>query len=374
MASETQSLLSRQSPYERWIESLGAPVYRGYYMEDLRGLELGRWEERGCAAAFLQLAGQEGVTGAYVTEIAPGKSLPAFRMLLDEVIYVLQGRGLTTVWSGAAGTKKSFEWQRHSLFLIPGNHSYQLSNLQGNQPVRLLHCNYLPLALSAIPHPDLFFQDLPVDFDGLQALTGGDLYSQARVERLSQPGGAEERNVWVGNFFPDMTAWDRLDAFKRRGAGGRVVWIGFPGSTLSAHMSVFPARTYKKAHRHGPGFLIVIPVGEGYSIMWPEGGEKMVIPWHEASVFVPPNRWFHQHFNVGQAPARYLAIHPPRGLSGIGERVEDRARDQIEYPDEDPIIRKRFEAELARRGLSSLMPEDAYRSREFEWDYGREES
>jgi hypothetical protein len=83
--------------------------------------------------------------------------------------------------------------------------------------------------------------------------------------------------------------------------------------------------------------------------MWPEGGEKIIIPWHEASLFVPPNRWFHQHFNIGGAPARYLAIHPPRGLSGISEKVEDRARDQIEYPDEDPMIRERFESELGRR-------------------------
>ena len=45
-------------------------------------------------------------------------------------------------------------------------------------------------------------------------------------------------------------------------------------------MSVFPSKTYKKAHRHGPGFMIVIPGGEGYSVMWREGQEdnKVVIP------------------------------------------------------------------------------------------------
>jgi len=134
-------------------------------------------------------------------------------------------------------------------------------------------------------------------------------------------------------------------------------------------MSVFPARTYKKGHRHGPGYLIVIPAGEGYSIMWPEDGEKIIIPWHEASLFVPPNRWFHQHFNIGGAPARYLAIHPPRGLSGISEKVEDRVRDQIEYTDEDPMIRKKFESTLAQKGLQSVMPDEAYRNRDYEWSY-----
>jgi len=76
-------------------------------------------------------------------------------------------------------------------------------------------------------------------------------------------------------------------------------------------MSVFPAQTYKKGHRHGPGRAIVIPGGEGYSILWPhETAEKIVIPWHEASLFTPPGRWFHQHFNLGEGPGRYLALHP----------------------------------------------------------------
>jgi hypothetical protein len=138
---------------------------------------------------------------------------------------------------------------------------------------------------------------------------------------------------------------------------------------MKGHMSVFPSQTYKKAHRHGPGVVIVIPAGEGYSVMWEEGKEKIVIPWHEASVFVPPNRWFHQHFNVGGIPARYLAFHSPEGLVGYSEKVADRQRDQIEYPDEGPWIREKFEAELAKRGFKSLMPEGAYRDRNFEWEY-----
>lgn len=371
MANVTATYWDRVSPYEKWVGSLGVPIHRGYYIEDLRTLELGGWEERECAAAFLQLTGQEGVTGAYVTEIAPGKTLPPMRMAVDEAVYVLLGRGITTVWIGDQ-PKRIFEWQKHSMFLIPGNCSWRPSNLQGNQVVRLLHCSYLPLAMSAIPNPDFFFKNPLTDLSRLARDGGGDLYSEAKVEWIPDAGPREGRNIWVGNFFPDMRAWDRLDAFKGRGAGGHVVWVGFPGSLMSAHMSVFPSRTYKKAHRHGPGYLIVIPAGEGYSIMWPEGGEKVVIPWHEASVFVPPNRWFHQHFNVGSAPARYLALHPPRGFSGISERVEDRARDQIEYPDEEPPIRARFEEELVKRGLTSLMPREAYQNRDYEWSYAKQ--
>ena len=369
MARTTANFWEKTNPYEQWIETLGVPIHRGYSIEDLRTVELGDWKERQCAAAFLQLAGQEGVTGAYVIEIGPGKTLPPFRIAVDEVVYVLQGRGLASVWAGNRA-KKIFEWQSHSMFLIPGNYYCQLSNMQGDNFVRLLHCSYLPLALSVLPDPEIFFDNPLVDFNLLYGQGASDIYSEAKVITLDEPGSTRNgRNIWYGNFFADMTAWDRLDAFRGRGAGGHVVWVGFPNSPMSAHMSVFPARTYKKGHRHGPGFLIVIPAGEGYSIMWPEGKEKIVIPWHEASLFVPPNRWFHQHFNIGAAPARYLAIHPPRGLSGISEKVEDRVRDQIEYPDEDPMIRKKFASELSRKGLVSSMPEEAYRDRNYEWSY-----
>ncbi|MCH7608435.1 MAG: hypothetical protein IIC94_07710, partial [Chloroflexi bacterium] len=53
-----------QSPYEKWIASTGVPVHRGYFVEDVRTLELGPWPERECDAAFLALTGQEGISEA----------------------------------------------------------------------------------------------------------------------------------------------------------------------------------------------------------------------------------------------------------------------------------------------------------------------
>lgn len=221
--------------------------------------------------------------------------------------------------------------------------------------------------MQVIPDPAFFFSNSAVDLSTLYSDDA--FYSEAKVvSDAGTRGGA----FWQGNFFPDMRAWDKLVPFKGRGAGGHVVWIKYPKSPLWNHMSVFGSRTYKKGHRHGPGTLIVIPTGEGYSFMWPEGGERVYIPWHEASVFVPPNRWFHQHFNVSPTVDRYLAFHAPRGAGDGNERIEDRARDQIEYPEEDAVIRQTFEAELAKRGLTSIMPDQAYRQHDFEWEYSED--
>jgi quercetin dioxygenase-like cupin family protein len=367
-AAGPQPPVAPRFPYDDWMESRGLPVYRGYFIDDLRTVQLADWPERECSGAFMQLSGQEGIIEARITEIPPGKTLPPLKFSLDEVVYVVDGRGLTTVWAGEGKPKKTFEWQKHSLFMLPHNQVHQISNMQGDRPARLLHYNYLPLAMSAVQDADFFFNNpylAPESVDG-----GGDFYSEAKVIRDDQSfANGRERSVWTGNFFPDMRAWDKIIPFWGRGAGGKVVFVRFPGAQIRAHMSVFDARTYKKAHRHGPGRVIVIPAGEGYSIMWPEGEPKVVIPWHEASVFVPPDRWFHQHFNVGSAPARYLALHPPMQFFGISEKVEDRARDQIEYPDEDPFIRQKFEEELGKRGMTSGIPDIAYRDHNYEWDY-----
>ena len=362
--------LNKIYPYDLWMESVGIPIHKGYFVPNLRNVELGWWEQRQCNACFIQLMGQEGISEARVTEIGPGQTLPPLKFGLDEIVYVLHGRGLTTVSEADGSHQKTFEWQQFSMFVIPQNRVRQFSNMQGDRPARLLHYNYLPMAISVVQDPEFFFSN-SYQPESSEFAHDGSFYSEARIApefSFTDPGG-RMRNTWYGNFFPDMRAWDKLDTHQARGAGGHSVHIQFPHSQMSCHMSVFPARTYKKAHRHGPGRVIVIPAGDGYSIMWEEGKEKVVVPWQEASVFVPPQKWFHQHFNIGATPARYVALHPLKQFYGHAEKIEDRARDQIEYVSEDPWIRARFEEELARKGITSLMPDEAYRNPQFEWSY-----
>ncbi|HEY3118491.1 MAG TPA: cupin domain-containing protein [Chloroflexota bacterium] len=355
----------RNTAYEQWIATLELPIHRGYYVEDIRTCEVGRWEERNCNAAILVMAGQEGQSEVRVSEIPPGQTTNPVRFALDEIVYVADGRGLTTV-SAEGRPAKTFEWQKHSLFVLPRGYTHQFSNTTGDRPARLLHYNNMPSSMDRLPDPNFFFKNTYVDPDILYTDDGG-FFSEAKVVKTSEDdarGGA----FWSGNFFPDMRQWDALVPFKGRGAGGHVVWIRFPKAPIWNHMSVFGTRTYKKGHRHGPGTLIVIPQGEGYSYMWPEGKEKVYIPWHEASVFVPPNMWFHQHFNISDHDDRYLAFHSPG--RGNTEYVTDQALNQIEYDKEDPIIRETFEKRLAEGGMTSLMPDECYRIPGYEWDYG----
>jgi len=360
----------RSAPYDDWVDSLGVPVHRGWALEDARTVEVGPWEERGCNAAFVVLAGQAGVSESRITEVPPGVTTEPVTFSLDEVVYVVGGRGLTTIWAGD-GPKKTFEWSHRSIFLIPGGSTYQLSNTQGHEAARLLHYNHLPTAMMLRPEPEFYFNN---NYVKPSVLYEGDAYSAARaIENPNATGRRANQPIWFGNFFPDMAAWDKLDTYQDRGAGGHHVTIRFGASFIPSHMSVFPPGRYKKAHYHGPGVLIVIPAGDGYSVMWPQsGGERVIVPWGEASLFVPPARWYHQHFNVGSISARYLAFHAPH-MQG-GDPLRQYGPDSnIEYPDEDPWIREHFEQELGKRGLKSDMPPECYTDPDYKWDYGEDD-
>jgi hypothetical protein len=364
--TEAPKKKGRVSAYNGWMESAGVPIYEGHFVDDLRNVELGWWEARQSKAAFLHLKGMDGVSEARIVEIPPGGTLPPLRMAIGELVYVLDGAGFTTIRDSLTGTEKSFEWNERALFHIPRHSTQIIGNARGDKPARLLFYNYLPVAMSVVPDPDFFIDnpyqrsiegDLETLFSEAQEMKNEDMLNTIRV-------------FWTGNFFPDMGAWDKLAPYRGRGAGGTAVFMRFPNAEMGAHMSVFDPGLYKKGHRHGPGRVIVIPRGEGYSVLWKQGGEKIVCPWHESSVFVPPEDWYHQHFNTGTADARYLALGPLPQFRGKGETLQDRADRQIEYTDEDPWIREKFESELAVHGGKLLMPDEAYTDPNYEWDYG----
>ena len=102
----------------------------------------------------------------------------------------------------------------------------------------------------------------------------------------------------------------------------------------------------------------------GFSTLWQEGdAEPMRCTWKRNSVVVPPNLWFHQHFNTGTDPARYLALkfggrrYQPNQNSG-GDRADVSIKQggyQLEYDDEDRSVHAQWEAELRANGAECRM-------------------
>ena len=180
-----------EGAYDKWLAIQDAPIHTGYYVEDFRKVERGWWSLRGCPAAILNLAGHQGVTEARVLEIPAGQTIPPFRMALEEIIYVAEGQGLATVWA-EGHPKVTFEWQKHSLFRIPNNYYYQLSNTRGDQPALTLHTSYLPLAMTTNANPDYFFNNPYVDTRELYAADGSFYSAPARAVRSDRSAGGRD--------------------------------------------------------------------------------------------------------------------------------------------------------------------------------------
>ena len=342
--------LGARTTYELFLEREGVPAIRAFHIEDIRQVELHLWARMGSRGVYLNLEGTEGVNDCYICEIPPGKSLEPQKHLFEEMVFVVSGHGATNIWRDGQ-KKQTFEWGEGSLFSPPLNAWYQHFNGQGDKPVRLLAMTNAPTILNLFHNIDFVFQcDYPFSdrYDGEEDFFSGNV-------KVPAAGFSDT------NFIRDVKSFGLLER-RDRGAGGRMMMIEMANNVMSAHISQFPIGTYKKAHRHGAGAHVIILKGEGFSVMWPEGRNIQRYHWRAGSLMVPPERWFHQHFNVGGEPARYLALKPfssrkfpgLRKQWGTSESVKT-GGDQIEYEDEDPRIRQMFEEELAKRGVRSQM-------------------
>lgn len=326
-----QYLMDHTWDYDKWQRSEGIPMVRGHSIEDVGKLTLEPWSRMGGKGTFINLADQK-VDDAYVCEIPPGESLNPQRHLFEEIVYVLQGTGTTTLCQ-ANGNEIQFEWQRGSLFAIPLNAEYQHSNIDGQLPALLIGCTSAPLMMDLFRSERFIFSN-PFEFDDRFGWDPGEMAKEGTLY------GDYEGGLWEANFVPDVRRVT-LQSRENRGKGLKHVYIALAKNVMKVHLAEFEVGTYKKAHRHGPGAHILILEGSGYSLMWPKGEEPKRYDWHPGSLISPPAGWYHQHFNTSDVPVFHIAFHRPQTVANEGPR------DQIEYEDEDPRIRESFESEIA---------------------------
>lgn len=340
--------IAESTAYDDWVESQGVGRIRDYHVEDLRALPLSDWDRKGGRGVFLNLLGTEDTNDAYVCEIPPGKALEPERHLFEEMVFILSGRGATRIW-GDETPPITFEWQAGSLFAVPLNCHYQHFNASGQDPARYLAVTSAPLVINL--YRDLgFVFNTPHDFRSRFA---------GEPESFSGSGELHGERVWETNFVADVA---RFPLIPRESRGGDMnIQLELADGSLAAHISEFPVGRYKKAHRHGPGAHVVIVAGRGYSLMWPDGEEPRQFEWGQGSVIVPPDMWWHQHFNVGDQPARYLALRWGSKKNHLfkrytGDRSTKDGGNQIDFDAQDPRIHHDFEEALTRVGVVPAMP------------------
>ncbi|HEY3118423.1 MAG TPA: cupin domain-containing protein [Chloroflexota bacterium] len=353
--TESQQLDRYVEPdtYRDWQKAEGVRVITDYAFPDLCEVELSPWPRKGGSGAIINIPYPKLWSDSHLIEIDPGKSSEPERHLYEEAVYILKGRGTTAVWTD--DHKVTFEWQEGSVFALPLNAWYQHHNLSGTEPARYLAVTNAPFMMRTFANIG-FIMDNPFVFK--------DRF-QPEDSFFSSTGKLYQKRVWKSNFLPDAR-FANLAGVDRRGTRSTNTQLEMAGNVRKVHISEFPIGTYKKAHRHGPGANLFILDGDGFSLLWQEGDEeRRKCNWKRGGmIIVPTEACFHQHFNTGNRPARYLAF---RGTSEIGtmapgersnsdaERSLEEGGWQIEYEDEDPSIHQMFEADLAANGAVCRM-------------------
>ena len=347
-------IYEHHDPYLEWLEAEGVKVIKEYVFEDLSTVELGPWERKGGSGVVINIPIPAPPNDAHLIEIKPGgKSEPEHHMY-EEYSYIVSGRGATSIWMDEKH-KQTFEWHAGSLIVIPLNTWYQHFNASGSEPARYLSKTNAPPVVRQWRNMDFIFNN-PFRFTDRYSEDDTDFFSGAG--KLYKQGNRTTLNTtWVTNFVPNADTMP-LYEYEHRGAGGINTHFEFAGNVTKSHISEFPVGTYKKAHRHGPGAHLLILGGVGFSLLWWEGKERIRADWKKGSMIaIPAGLTFHQHFNTGTEPARYLAMRAGSGAPGSGAASEENptGRLQVEYEDEARDIHEIFESVLAEHGAPCRM-------------------
>jgi quercetin dioxygenase-like cupin family protein len=371
--------------WETYQKEEGIPLFTGIGHRDTRELPRGDWERVGGKGTFIQLIGTNNNTGMFVVEVPARGSLKPQKHMYEERYIVLDGRGSVEVWKNGTTTKTAFEYQQWSVFAVPVNANFRITNTSSS-PALLLAVNTAPRVINMYQSKSFVFEN---DFN-FENRFGGNLEDYWKPGEDFEPQPVRGRAMITTNLIPDAaTTYLPLD--NNRGPGHRWLAPNMVGNTqLQGWIAEYPSGRYAKAHNHAAGAILVCMRGRGYSITWPkdEGG---ITPWADGkgdlvkmqeygpggmiSAAPGPANWFHQHFACGRDPFRVFNYTGgvPGNEGGRGDASEagteqvqgsltdiDKGGNAIPYYMEDPQIRELFQEKLKEQGAEFTMPPEVY--------------
>ena len=149
--------------WETFLEEEGIPVFKGVGVRDCRELPRSDWPRVGGKASYIQLIGTNNDTGMFVVEVPPHSALKPQKHMYEERYVVIEGYGSTEVWKEGSSAKTNFEWQQNSIFSVPLNAWFRITN-DSNSPAILVAANTAPKIMNLFQNREFIFEN-PFDFD-----------------------------------------------------------------------------------------------------------------------------------------------------------------------------------------------------------------
>jgi mannose-6-phosphate isomerase-like protein (cupin superfamily) len=333
--------------YQNWAQGEGVPIVEDVAV-DLASVGTGPWPRMGVDGAFVHVHSRGDLCSTYLLDLPPGGATDQVRHMYEAVYFVIDGQG-STVLETPEGGQLSFEWGKASLFALPMNAPYRLFNSSGRERARVAVVSNLPMVMKQFRDEKYVFhtdRNFPERWTDQRFYRGEGVFIPTR----------EMRHMWETTLVPDVLSFDRLIPSPNRGSGSSNIQFVMGESTMRTHISAVGVGDYKKAHIHGEGVHIIQLGDAGYSLYWREGEEPRRVDWKFGMLHSPADQEWHQHFNIGNVPGRYLPIsygnfrYPftKANVANVLHRYEIKSKIQIEYEDEDPRIRELFQSERAR--------------------------
>ena len=350
--SEYQSM--GKTAYQEFLDQEGIPVYTGW-AADLYSIELAPWKRQGpgIEGAYLVLEGSGGLIDNSVMQIPAGGKTKPERHIFEEQILILKGEGEAHIWQSNREEKSVVRFARGTVFSPPLNAWHQLVNT-GSQPVLLVAETDLPLKIDLFHNAEFMFNST---FQFTDRFSGEADYFDPENSKTYGPT-PQHHSLSIVNLVRDAWTWRLFHAGQGFGDIDRHILLS--NNIMPTHIEQFPVGTYERAHAHGPGAAIVLLDGQGYSLLWHDSAgrspwkdgnsDKIVrVDWKEGILFVPPTKWFHQHFNTGKTPTRFIMLGNRAGNELYKMTAKEifmkGQRNMIMFHEQDPSVTEMFKKE-----------------------------
>ena len=249
-----------------------------------------------------------------LVEIPPGGKLAPRRHLAEEMIYIVSGKGYTTMWNGKESAKKEkYEWSEGDMLSPSLNAWYQHFNASPDTPARYLSITTAPLTDNIFKN-SAFLNANDFSFD--------DRWNKSVHQEPKHYGnattGADTVRYTAGHLFPDL----RNRKLGDRGAKMLGITLDPEGDMAGNQLFEGEVREFtdpdstSPEHRHVWETVYFILKGEGYATLQKEGGPERRLDWKEGDMFLVEANEYHNHRPVTLG-SRFLQLK----ASGYFRRV-----------------------------------------------------
>jgi len=270
---------------------------------------------------------------AVLVELPPGGKLAPHKHLVEETMYVVSGKGYTTMWMPGSATKKRYDWSESDVISPSLNSWHETVNSSSTEPARILVMTSTPLMMRIFGNADFLSSS---DFAFKERWEKG-MQEPKFLERPGRNGGKVDMSLMgIGHFIPNMLGMKMPIAFGDPEYPEEGINVVAPldtdtgsdalGGMAGNRLFEWQNREVIKVdgeihdegdHHHAWEVVYFCPKGEMRTYITPKGGTQREIKWKEGDMFILEADVVHRH-KLPVRGSRFLQFKLSGYFRGVG--------------------------------------------------------